>query len=66
MGSCSHRFDSPVGMSVTNQGISRRELEAVYLTESSVVLHEYLTVRLDFLGETGKDQENLPGENYIS
>lgn len=66
MGSCPHGLNSPVCMPTSNQGLARRELEAVHLTENSMVPDECLRVRLDRLGGTEKEQENLPGENYIS
>lgn len=65
MGSCSHRSNSSEGLPVSNMIIARRELEAAYLTERSmeVKVSQNMTYHL---GGTKKDQDNLPGENYIS
>lgn len=50
---------------LSNQKIPRRELEAAYLTESSMELKVSQSMTCH-LGKTKKDQENLPVENYIS
>lgn len=46
---------------MSNQKIARRELEAAYLTESSMELKVSQSMTCH-LGGTKKDQENLPGK----